>query len=332
MGFKKLMMKLSNGEMFISTNIFDIKYLFNVNVSKGIALITKDKPYLGVDSRYKFSLNDVEIFNYSSLPKAHTNKNLILSPNGQYCEIKNILDSLNTENIQYIDLVSDLRMTKSEEDIENVKKAALICKKTIKWLSKKVKKGDFIGVSEIDVEKLLKINMLKNGAEGFSFNPIIAFGENSAIPHHSPSKKVYVKNDVILCDFGVIYGGMCVDVTRTFVFNETQETFYDAVQYVKNMSEKKVQKEKDLSYGDLSKFSEQCFKDLSINGSIIHSLGHGIGLEVHEKPSISHSSKEIISNNHLFTIEPGIYIDNAFGIRLEDTYLYSNNRLINLTK
>jgi len=165
---------------------------------------------------------------------------------------------------------------------------------------------------------------------GVAFSPIVAFGENTSKPHHVPTDRAVQTADPILIDMGCKYKGYCSDMTRTIFMGcilEEIKPIYDL-----------VRKNQFLAMGDakegntikmIAKAVENGFEANKF--SVIHALGHGIGLETHEVPFISLKNETLLKENMIITMEPGIYLPGRYGIRIEDTILVTKNGSIQLT-
>ena len=169
------------------------------------------------------------------------------------------------------------------------------------------------------------------GAEDTAFDTIVAFGKNSAVPHHETGEAALVKNQVVLIDTGAKVNGYCSDITRTAFFGEPDDEFLNVYDAVLNAN---LKAESEICAGITSKAADKIARDkLKSRGYgeyFTHSLGHGVGLEIHEKPYLSPRSDETLSENAVFTVEPGVYIEGKFGIRIEDTCLMSGGRAVRL--
>ena len=225
------------------------------------------------------------------------------------------------------DIIEKLRAVKDNEEIYKIKKACEITDKCFNHLL------EFIKVGKTEKEIAFEIEMFfrKNGAEGLAFNPVVAIGENSADPHWKPSDRAVQTADPILIDMGCKYKGYCSDMTRTVFAGcvpGSIRTIYDLV--LKNQ----LQTQKDLKEGaNIRIMSRNVENDFKINGyDLIHALGHGVGLEIHELPYISAKNDNQLKANMVITNEPGIYLPNSYGVRIEDTVLITKSGCINLTK
>jgi Xaa-Pro aminopeptidase len=170
-----------------------------------------------------------------------------------------------------------------------------------------------------------------------SFNTIVAFAENGAYIHHKTGDKKLTANSPILIDFGVRFSNYCSDMSRTFFFGKATNEQKDAYQTVLASQEKaiefiqkKLDKKEAINLSDVDLIARDYMIKKNYD-SLPHALGHGIGLEVHESPRLSPASDDIINEGMVFSIEPGIYRLNKFGIRIEDIFAIEENKLVQLT-
>ena len=225
----------------------------------------------------------------------------------------------NIKKVKFKDIsqeIAKLRAIKTEDEISLIKKscnyADLVMQEAISF-AKKAK-------TELNLKKYIEKKILDLGLET-SFVTIVASSKNSRNPHHL-SNSTKLKGFTVI-DLGVRYKNYCSDISRTIYIGKPNEK--EIMDYNKVL---KVQEEcinKNLSPLKLNDYSKQ-----KLSNYLTHSLGHGIGLEVHENPRISSMSKDKFEDNMVFTIEPGYY--NRYGIRIEDVFLYKNNKKISLTK
>ena len=178
-----------------------------------------------------------------------------------------------------------------------------------------------------EIEKFFR----ENGADGLAFDTIVASGKNSSKPHAIPTDKRIEVGDPITIDMGCQYKGYMSDMTRTIFAGYVPvqaQNVYDLV--LKNELQTLKEYKDGASIRMISKMVENDFK---LNGySLIHSLGHGVGLEIHERPFVNGKNDNCLKENMVVTNEPGIYIPGSFGVRIEDTVLITKSGSINLTK
>ncbi len=228
-------------------------------------------------------------------------------------------------------ITSLIREVKTKDEIKLIKKACEISSKSFEIFKKQLKAG----MTEIEAANLLEGITAKLGGKGFSFDTIMAFGKNTANPHHINSNLKLKKEMPVLIDFGCRYKGYCSDMTRTFWFGKKPSAefkhYFDAVFEAYTIASKALKAGKSAK--EMDSLARNYFEDnFEASKYFIHSLGHNLGLEIHERPILSQRSEEILKENALTTIEPGLYFKNKFGIRYEDTFLITKTGSIKLTK
>ncbi len=219
---------------------------------------------------------------------------------------------------------------KEDYEIDNIKKACEITDKAFTALLGEIKEG----MTENEVAALLEFLMRKGGASGTSFDTIIGFGENSSVPHHETGMRKLHFGDIILIDFGCKVNGYCSDCTRTFLFGDDKKhaTFKKA--YANVLEAHMLVKEKlknGMTGSEADAIARNCLKNYGLDKLFTHSLGHGIGINIHEFPRLSPKSDDKLLNGMVFSDEPGVYLSGEYGIRIEDTILLDNNKVISLT-
>jgi len=181
---------------------------------------------------------------------------------------------------------------------------------------------------ELYLNFMAKSLMSHNGKYQLSFDPITAIDQNSAKPHACPVKIKYKKDSLFLMDAGVKYQRYCSDRTVTYINQKDkfQQKIYDLVL---EAQEKAITKAKvGMKASKIDKIARDVIEKAGYSKYFVHSTGHGVGLNIHEYPNISNKSDIIIEENMVFTIEPGIYLANQFGIRIEDTVAMQNGKAI----
>lgn len=221
------------------------------------------------------------------------------------------------------------RIIKSDLEIAKIAEAEIVTQKALEEVIPQIK----VGMSEKEVSDMITYAMLKNGAQGLAFENIVCFGETSACPHHKPSKDVLLaKNDIILVDIGARVNGYCGDMTRTFCLGQPNPKL---AKMHKIVLEAQLFALKNIKAGMTCKEADAIAREYLIahgfKNEFSHSLGHGIGIEVHERPYVSPRSEEVLRENMIISVEPGVYIDGLGGIRIEDIVVVKNDCVINLT-
>ncbi|MCL1945577.1 MAG: Xaa-Pro peptidase family protein [Chitinivibrionia bacterium] len=226
--------------------------------------------------------------------------------------------------------IDEIFYVKTDDEINSMKKAAEIGDLSIKEWQKKLREG----ISEFEAARLLDIITLQNGSEKTAFDTIVLFGENSAFPHGVPSRnRKLKKNDVILSDFGATVDGFCSDMTRMTHFGASKKKYkeiYDIVLQAQLIGVENVKagtKAKDIDKKVRDFISQKGFAD-----NFGHATGHSVGLRIHEKPSLGKKDDTVLQSGMVITVEPGIYLPNAFGIRIEDMTVVTENGCEIITK
>lgn len=306
----------------------------------GFCLVTSKKNYLLVDQRYFFEiknkLHNFLVIKYISiddlinlLRKIRLKKVLIESDYLTLEQFQRKMSLIKQKlNISLLNFSSKfIRVLKTDEEIKIMKKSAIIAVNCINWIKTKLK----IGVSEKQIRNLILKYWDENDCDGPSFPPIVAFGKNSAIPHHEPTNKKLNKNEIVKLDIGCIYQGYCSDITRTFLMgNKEAKKIYDIVLKA-NLTAIESIKIGETKINDVDLTARGVIRKAGYGEYFTHYTSHGLGIEIHEKIT-DHNNTENLKNNTIFTIEPGIYLPNKFGIRIEDMVLIKNNKVFVLTK
>lgn len=209
-----------------------------------------------------------------------------------------------------------IQLQKSEEQLKAFRRAAEIIDDTYEAVLSSIKEGD----SEKDVADFIEEFVLMQGASGLSFETIVAFGAGGAEPHHVPKEDVKLaKGMLVTIDMGAIYDGCCSDFTRTFAFgkiSDKQREVYDVVYQAQKLGMEAVRC--GLSCAELDLVCRDYIEKCGYGKYFIHTTGHGVGSEIHEPPRIYKDSKDVLKKNMVITIEPGIYLPDELGVRIED--------------
>ena len=224
-------------------------------------------------------------------------------------------------NLQMISLdsaVERLRAIKDDQEIELLRQAAQIADQALADLI--AAGGITPGRSEREIAIDLDFRMLRLGAEEVSFETIVATGPNSAIPHHSPGARILERGDLVKIDFGATYLGYHSDMTRTYavgVISDWQREIYEVVAEAQRAGAQALQIGRTGK--EIDTISRNIIVAAGYGDTFAHSLGHGVGLEVHEAPNLSQLAETKLENRVCVTVEPGIYLSGRGGVRIEDT-------------
>ncbi|MDR2457125.1 MAG: aminopeptidase P family protein [Clostridiales Family XIII bacterium] len=219
--------------------------------------------------------------------------------------------------------------TKAAEKIKNIR---IACKITDECFSH-ILRFSKIGQTEIQIADEIKRFLLAKGAEDLSFPTIAVSGKRGSLIHGIPSSKKIQKGDFLTLDFGCKINGYCSDMTRTIAFNtisDKQKELYFIVLNAQEAATKKIKV--NQSCFELDKIARDMIKKYGYGENYIHGTGHGITKEIHAAPTINQKSKEFLKTGDIITIEPGIYIENEFGLRIEDSILVTEAGFEILTK
>ena len=318
-----------NIQGMVILNPINIKYLTGIE-AEGIFLITRKENIYITDSRYIEYVNsvitpfdEIVIDNFKNISLDDYENFFMFCENVgfeenyiTYAQYKEFIHKYKINNFVEANIILDgLRMIKDENEIESIKKACKVTDNCFEFLLEYIKPGMTEKQIARKIEEYFNIH-----AEGIAFDTIVASGENSSRPHAMPGDRQILDKDIITIDMGCKIDGYCSDMTRTIFIGEPtayQKEIYDLV--LKNQENVLTQIKDNASIKQISKSVESGFEIRGYN--LIHSLGHGVGLEIHEKPIINSKTDKNLKDRMVITDEPGIYIEGNFGIRIEDTVL-----------
>ncbi len=222
----------------------------------------------------------------------------------------------------YTDSYNLFSSIKSAQVIQRIERASYITETAFERALPSIKEG----ISELELSAILEYNFKMLGGN-VGFETIVAFGEGSSVPHYKTSENKLKKNQPILIDFGASYQGYLSDMTRTIFYGEPSYDFlrvYNAVKGAHDIAYKNIRSGMTCKFAD--DIARSYLKSCGLDEFFAHSLGHGVGVKIHEYPTLSVKSDAILKDGMVFTIEPGVYLENKFGIRIEDTVTLENGR------
>ncbi|MBQ1946859.1 MAG: aminopeptidase P family protein [Clostridia bacterium] len=223
------------------------------------------------------------------------------------------------ENMTYAPLnfaVEALRVVKDEEEIKAIQHACGITCQAFEYICGYIKPG----MTERQVQLALDYKMRELGAQGNAFSTIIASGENGSLPHAVPGERVIQQGDLVTMDYGAKVNGYCSDMTRTVAVGEPSEKLreiYNIVLHAQEEAEKALAPGKNCA--DMDKVARDIIAAAGYGECFGHSLGHGVGIDIHEEPRLSSRSTDVLAPGHIVTVEPGIYVPGLGGVRIENT-------------
>lgn len=222
-------------------------------------------------------------------------------------------------------VLKDMRAVKSESELCHIRKAQSITDDAFAKLKPFIKEG----VSEIELAARLEYIMQSQGA-ALAFDTIMAFGENSAVPHAHRSERKLKDGDMIVMDFGAKWQGYCSDMTRTLAFGSISGRRAQIYDLVLQANVKAISRLKAGVVGaNVQDEIRKLFADAGVSEHFTHSLGHGVGIDIHESPNYN---ARLLRENSVITVEPGLYFDGDFGVRIEDMVKIEQDGAENLTK
>ncbi len=324
---EKVLKELSKENLpaFFSSDTYDILYLTDIKVSFGILIVTQNKIIFLTDGRYKEyaeNLKEIEFMEYKGkesilkVIKENNIKELYYDPNKEKSNIKKFLNCDIFEKEYFFD---NIRKIKTLEEIIKISQAVKVTRDTLNELENKI-----FELTEYEIRCEILKKYYQKEATGESFETIVAADKNASIPHYHTSfdKPSYL----CLIDTGCRYKNYVSDLTRTYLRKNAPFEIKKIYEIVKEAQEKVIKVIKaGVKVKDLDNFVRKIFKKYGYEEFYLHSLGHGIGVYVHELPRISYKSEEILQENMIITIEPGIYIKNLGGVRFEENVLVTKN-------
>lgn len=324
-------MYVAKNALYLVSNAEDLYYLTGKVFSRGYALISFKEAFLIVDGRYFETAKEIEGWSTVSLEEKALKKFFLKMTDAI---IHFSAQDLTVEQLQSLkkasrgcsirwkvgeNIVSKERMIKDEKEIRLIKKSAAITLKSVQHAKEKIREG----MREIDLARMIHQNVLEFGGEKLSFEPIIAFGTNTSMPHYRSGEKKLKQGEIVLMDVGSYSSRYASDMTRMFYFGKMP----NEVKRLDRILMEAVQIAIDLCRpGEkiihLDQAVRNHFKKYGVEKNFVHSLGHGIGLDVHEFPRVNSScKKQVLEEGMVITIEPGLYFPKKYGFRHEEMVL-----------
>ncbi len=324
----------------IISNPINIKYLTNIE-AEGILLLTrKDNIYI-TDGRYIEQVHstltlydEIIVYNVNDVSKDDYENFFMFCENVgfeenyvTYAKYKELIRKYKINNLVETEhIIEKQRMIKDDEEISNLIKACEITDNCFSYILTYIKPG----MTEKQIADEIE-EYYKSRTDGLSFETIVASGENTSKPHVVPTDRKIQEQDIITIDMGCKVNGYCSDMTRTFFVGSVPEYVKPVYDLVLKNQEQTIDDMKDGASTRL--LTKMVDNDFRLNGyDLIHALGHGVGMEIHEAPYINFRSDVPLKENMVVTDEPGIYVPGRFGVRIEDTIQITKFGCISLTK
>ncbi|WP_017756104.1 M24 family metallopeptidase [Calidifontibacillus oryziterrae] len=226
-------------------------------------------------------------------------------------------------------ILNQLRLIKDEAEISILKEAARLADFGVEIGTQAIKEGK----SELEIVATIEFELKKKGVRDMSFATMVLTGSKTASPHGTPSVDEVQKGDLVLFDLGVIFEGYCSDITRTVAFdhiNEEQKTIYETVLKAQKSAIRACKP--GIEIGSIDKTARDIIAEAGYGDYFTHRIGHGLGIGIHEFPSMNATNTDTLQPGMVFTIEPGIYVPTTGGVRIEDDLLITESGVESLTK
>lgn len=318
-------------------------YLSGLHSSAGTLLVLKDAAYFIIDSRYievaKKKVQGAEVIlqgelgkQLSELCEKHGAKLLLCEQELTIAEYESLRAGVETAELcadaRLSDIIKGMRAIKSEEEVQRIRAAQAITDGAFSDILGYIKPG----LTEKQIAAQLEYCMRSRGADGFAFDTIVVSGENSSMPHGVPGDRKVREGDFITMDFGAVKDGYCSDMTRTVAVgqvSEQQKRVYDTV--LRAHLESAAAAKAGITGKELDSVARDIIYGAGYEGYFGHSLGHSLGMDVHEMPGASPRYDKVLPAGTIMTIEPGIYLEGRFGVRIENMILITEEGSVNLT-
>jgi Xaa-Pro aminopeptidase/Xaa-Pro dipeptidase len=325
----------------ILLNMSNIRYFSGFTGSDGALLVSCDRVLLLIDGRYTTQAlretRGTKIIEYQNKLQdlVRALRALKLKKIGLEADVvtldfyRKLVEG--TGEDAFVSLPDEFRMIracKDKAEIALMRKAAEIGSSSTLALLNSIKPGR----SERDLALELEMTAREKGADGLAFEPIVASGENAALPHAKPTDRKIKKGDFIVIDFGVKYKGYCSDETCTVAIGKLTARQKNAYRLVLEAQQRALERVRDgVAATDVDRQARAVFGE-KYGRYFVHGTGHGVGLEIHEAPRIGALSEDVLKAGMTLTVEPGLYFPGRWGIRIEDTVLVKKNSCEKITK
>jgi Xaa-Pro aminopeptidase len=313
-------------EGILITRLPNVRFLTGFTGSNGQVLVTPQRSVFFTDGRYgeqsSHEVPDLPRETYSSEfgPVFHRlcgelglRRVAFESAGVTYRTYTSLQDGV--ELVPSTDEVEALRWVKTPEEVGHLEAAQSLADDAFDTVTGRLAEG----MTELDLALELDTSMRRAGAEGLAFDTIAAFGENAAEPHHHPTTRALRRGDVVKLDFGCVVAGYHSDMTRTVAFGRPDPRLEEIYEIVRRAQQTGVEGVRaGANGGDVDRSVRDVIAEAGYGEHYTHSLGHGVGLEVHEGPSLRSGGKDVLPEHAVVTVEPGIYIGGLGGVRIED--------------
>lgn len=320
------------------------RYYTGFSSSAGALFVTREKSYFLTDFRYiekaRQSVRDCEVVEMTELgEQLHT---LARRHGVRTCGVEAYTASVRQveryrqalEGVRmdmgtaFQDQIRRQRMIKDAAEIRKIEQAQALTERTFSHILSVIRAG----ITEREIALEMEFFMRRQGADGVSFDFIVVSGKNSSLPHGEPTGKTVEEGDFITMDFGALVDGYHSDMTRTIAVghvDDGQRRVYDTVLRAQRASLAAIRA--GMRCSDADRAARAVIDEAGYAGCFGHGLGHGVGVEIHEAPSLSPRSAEVLEPGMVVTVEPGVYLENTYGVRIEDMVVVQEGGCRNLT-
>jgi Xaa-Pro aminopeptidase len=322
----------------------NVRYLCGFSGSAGLLLVDSASVTLFTDSRYTFQAREevwgarVQICRHGliraateALRSRRGRSRIAYSTSTVTVAQKQALDAGSRGRVRWIsdrNAVEQLRSVKDAGELSAMREAAELISTVFGRIARKIRPG----LSELALAAEIEHEIKRRGGSGTSFETIVASGPRSASAHARPSSKLLGKNELVVLDQGAILRGYCSDMTRTIFVGKASRkvrSLYTAVLEAQEAGKRSIRP--GVTAGDVDKAARNTLKRARLERYFTHSLGHGLGLEVHEMPRLGKGEQTVLQEGMVITVEPGVYLEGVGGIRIEDDVVVTASGSVDLT-
>ena len=320
----RTVLKAANTSALLVSDLVNVRYLTGVCVSSGVVLVLPSSFLFFVDSRYREMAEEnrlpgVSVRDIAGLEKAMTTVR-ICGFESAHVTVESLQrwkkKFKNTKFVQVRGAVECFRRSKDKEELLLIGRSARITAELLRRIPASLRAG----ITERALAWKIEQWARELGAESMSFDPIVAFGAHTSRPHHRPTTKRLQRGHIVQIDIGVKYRGYCSDRSCVYFTGKISAEYkraYQAVREAKDTAKRAVKA--GMSTRALDRIARDVLKKYDMEKYFTHSLGHGVGLEIHEGVSLSAKAPDVkLLKNEVITIEPGVYVPGKFGMRVED--------------
>ncbi len=341
---EKYLSLLSDGQGLLLTSRYSRHYGAEFDIAEGVAVVTKAGCRYFTDSRYiESAQNGIKGFEVLEINSGNSYNSCLndaiadfgvteLGYEENYMTMAEYLGyekNLNAKLVPMNAQISSFRAVKEDWELEIMKDAQSIADQAFTEILGKIK----VGMTEKELAAELIYAMLKNGAEGLSFDPIVVSGPNSSLPHGVPGDRKFQNGDFITMDFGVLYKGYCSDMTRTVALGYATEEMEKVYNTVLQAQLAGIAATKAGVTGQaIDAAARKVITDAGYGEYFGHGYGHSLGLEIHEAPNCNARNTEPMPLHAVASAEPGIYLPGKFGVRIEDVVIFTEDGCIDIAK